>query len=169
MGFWSWKPTDAAVPDAVVAVAPRAEPIQVFTADALIEGTVEPTARRMTDLLNTQRFLSLRTEAGRWESINTDEVLLVAPPPHTSTQQMRVHRRQHRVLAIVGPYEVTGIARAIPGINLDPYLLRTRQHFLPITHAVVRDSRDPSFEQELPVVIVNVGNTTELSAFTTLS
>ena len=49
-----------------------------------------------------------------------------------------------------------------PGISLDPYLLRTRQHFLPMTDAILRSRIDPTWEQQLPVVIVNMQHMMEL-------
>jgi hypothetical protein len=166
MAFWSWNNTKAPSPPRALSVALRLEPIQVFTKYTRLTGEITPSERRMTDILNTQSMLNIQLPDGDWSTVATEDVLLVAPPPFRGHPQMRVHRRKQRVVAVVGRYEVTGTARAIPGIPLDPYLLRTRQHFLPITEAIIRDTADPTFEQELPVVIVNVGNTTELHSLT---
>ena len=62
----------------------------------------------------------------------------------------------------VGPYFVTGTVHLQAGIALDPYLLRTRQQFLPMTDALITTGLDPTFAQDLPVVIVNVRNLIEI-------
>jgi hypothetical protein len=168
MGFWSF--SQAAAPQVQPPVASDVfEPVQVFTRFERIRGEIDPNGRRMTDLLNAQPALSVRLENGVWKLVDRDEILVVAPPPYKSNPQMRVHRRKRRVLARVGPYDVIGTAHTIPGIDLEPTLLRTRQHFLAITGAYIRDAREPDFEQDLAVAIVHVGNTTDLEALDILS
>lgn len=56
-----------------------------------------------------------------------------------------------------------------PALTSDPYLLRTRQHFLPITMATLTHLARQEFEQALPVVIVNVQKLTGLTALLTLA
>lgn len=176
MAFWSWTPRRIpAGDDGSAALAPQQllEPIQLFTSESRISGWIAPNGERVTDLLNAQPrlrvWVSTAAGQGSWESIDRDQVLLVAPPPHATQRQRRVHRSKHRVSATVGHYEAIGTAYLIPGIPLDPYLLRTRQAFLPMTGVWLRDTEDPAFEQQLDVAILNVGNLTQLRELLTLS
>jgi hypothetical protein len=147
-------------------ITPVLEPIQVFTAQRHIEGWIVAAQERVTDLLNQREVIRLcvQPDTDEWATIDRDDILLVAPPGRTTNPQRRVHRQKRRLMALVGSYVVTGVAHLQPGAGLDPYLLRTRQHFLPMTNAVVTHRTDPSVEHQLPVVIVNVGNLTELRA-----
>lgn len=147
-------------------ITPVLQPIQVFTAEHRVEGWIIASQERVTDLLNERDVMRICVDADsdRWETINRDQVLLVAPPERRTNPQRRVHRQKRRLMALVGSYVVSGVAHLQPGAGLDPYLLRTRQHFLPMTDAIVTHRTDPSVEHEFPVVIVNVGNLTELRA-----
>jgi hypothetical protein len=145
-------------------LTPSLQPIRLFTADRCIEGWVVAAEERITDLLNQRESIRVCVDAANdaWDTVSRDDLLLVAPPAQVSNPQRRVHRRKHRLLALVGPYVVNGVAHLAPGTDLDPYLLRTRQRFLPMTNATVTHRTDHELEQDLPVVIVNVGNLTEL-------
>jgi hypothetical protein len=152
-------------------LAPVLQPIQVFMVDRHIEGWIVAVEERITDLLNRRDVLRICTDAASdtWETIESDQVLIVAPPVRATNPQRRIHRQKHRLMALVGPYVVTGIAHLQPGTALDPYLLRTRQHFLPMTSVSLTHRIDPSFEQELPVVIINVANLDELRGLLTVA
>jgi hypothetical protein len=167
MPFWKvQRAARANVTDGSAAreTTPNIEPIQVFTAERHLEGWVVATQERMTDVLNARESIRICVDAtaDTWETIDRDEILLVAPPEQATDPQRRIHRRKHRLVVSVGPYIVTGTVHLQAGIALDPYLLRTRQHFLPMTDALVSSRLDPTFAQDLPVVIVNVRNLVEI-------
>ena len=104
-----------------------------------------------------------------WESADLEDLLLVAPPLQAGNPQRRVHRRKHRLVGLVGPYVVTGVGHIALGQDPEAYLLRTRQHFLPMTDAHVTSRVNGSIDEVLPVVILNVGNLIELRAQLTLA
>lgn len=167
MPFWKvQRSTGANVTDGSAArdPTPSIEPIQVFTSERYLGGWVVATQERMTDVLNARESLRICVDATAdvWETIDRDDILLVAPPERSTDPQRRIHRRKDRIVAQLGPYLVTGTVHLQPGISLDPYLLRTRQHFLPMTDAILRSRIDPTWEQQLPVVIVNVQHMMEL-------
>jgi hypothetical protein len=145
-------------------LTPVIEPVQVFTTDRCLGGWVVATQERMTDVLNARESIRLCVDAtdDLWETIDRDDILLVAPPERSSDPRRRIHRRKNRIAAQLGPYLVTGTLHLTPGTQLDTYLLRTRQQFLPLTNAVVSSRVDPTFEQQLPVVIVSVRHMMEL-------
>ena len=91
------------------------------------------------------------------------------PRMHAGERQLRVHRQRRRVRVRVGPYDVTGTAHLIPGGGLDPFLLRTRQAFLPMTDVVILRRDDLSWERVAAVAIINVGNLSELHELLTLA
>jgi hypothetical protein len=119
---------------------------------------------RVTDLLNQRETLRICTDpaADRWSSVDRDDLLLVASPPMPMPTGRAIHRQKRRVLAQVGPYSVEGIVHMPPGMPLDPFLLRTRQHFLPLTRAVVSSSDASESGDAYQVVLVNVFNVSEL-------
>lgn len=173
MPFWTIRrgtQTNTTDGSAARAIAPRLEPIQLFTAAARVEGWLVATEERVTDLLNQRASLRVCTDPATdtWESVDRGDLLVVAPPPLAAPTGRAIHRHKRRVMALVGPYVVEGIVHLPPGMPLDPYLLRTRQHFMPMTHAVVGD---PSRETgtTYPVVLVNVWNVSELRLLVTLA
>jgi hypothetical protein len=147
-------------------LTPTLQPIQLFTATKRIEGWIIAAEERVTDLLNRHESIRVCVDAATdvWETVSHDDLLLVAPPTHYSNPQRRVHRSKQRLMALVGPYVVSGVAHLAPGTTPDPYLLRTRQQFLPMTNASVTHRTDPDVDYEFPVVIVNVSNLTDLHA-----
>ena len=147
-------------------LAPTLQPIQLFTATKRIEGWIVAAEERMTDLLNRHESLRVCVDAATdaWETVSHDDLLLVAPPAQYSNPQRRVHRSKQRLMALVGPYVVSGVAHLAPGTTPDLHLLRTRQKFLPMTNASVTHRTDPDINEEFPVVIVNVSNLEDLHA-----
>ena len=175
MAFWSWQHGSRASTSEDSVTLESAwplEPIQVFRADGELSGWIAARGQRVTDLLNASDTMRIQLDAidqERWVDIERDSILVVAPPPHASQPQRRVHRQRRRVRAQVGPFEITGTAHLVPGAGLDPYLLRTRQAFLPMTDIVISRRDNPSWEHEAGVAIINVGNLSELHELLTLA
>jgi hypothetical protein len=169
-GFWDWRAAAAkASPAAEFAPELNLEPVEIYTATAMVKGLVEAEGRRLSDILNANSVLGIRdarstslladvegSEGSGWSRLQTDEILFVMPPQHESARQMRVHRRKHRVRIQIGQFHIVGDAHALPGIRLDPYVLRQRMHFLAITDAHVSSMAEPEWERSAPVVLVNV-------------
>ena len=145
---------------------PHLQPISVFADRGSFDGWIVAAEYRVTELLNEHQHLRvcLDAAADRWEDIDRDEILFVAPPERATDPQRRIHRRKNRLVALVGPYVVTGTAHLQPGATLDPYLLRRQVRFLPLTDAWVTHRTDPTVELGRPVVIVNTANLIELQA-----
>lgn len=167
MAFWNVRrSTGARATEGSAArhLEPAIEPVRVFTTERCVGGWVVATQERMTDVLNARESirLCLDATADEWEAIDRDDILFVAPPERRSDSGRRVHRRKNRIVAQLGPYLVTGTIHLQPGTQLDTYLLRTRQHVLPLTSVVVSSRIDPTFEQQFPVVIVNLQHLMEL-------
>lgn len=184
--FWDWRSTPGASvatrPGVADTPEPKLEPVEVYTATAMVHGLVEPDGRRLSDILNSNSVLAIRsarstslvagvdgTEGTGWSRLPTDEILFVMPPPRVSPRQLRVNRRQHRVRIETGQFHVVGNAHVLPGIQLDPYVLRTRMHFLAVTDAHVSSMGDPAWERSAPVVLVNVRPVAGLREVLTIS
>jgi hypothetical protein len=183
--FWDWQAQPAATSAAASAVAVEEaplEPVELYTATAMVFALVAPEHRRLSDILNSNSRLALRDASSTslidgvegsarqgWTSLSTDEILLVMPPEHVSPRQMKVHRRQHRVRIRTGPFQIVGNAHVLPGTKLDPYALQTRMRFLAVTNAEVYSSADPAWERRASVVLVNVGPVEDLSEVLTIS
>lgn len=184
--FWDWRASSSTtVASPPIADAPSQstlEPVEIYTATAMVHGLVEPAGRRLSDILNSNSVLAIRdarstslmtavdgTDGTGWSRISTDEILFVMPPPRVSPRQVRIHRRQHRVRIETGQFQIVGNAHVLPGIRLDPYVLRTRMHFLAVTDAHVSSMGDPAWERSAPVVLVNVRPVAELTEVLTIS
>jgi hypothetical protein len=167
MPFWNVRRSSGASAtegSAARDLTPVIEPVQVFTTDRCLGGWVVATQERMTDVLNARESIRLCVDATNdlWETIDRDDILFVAPPERPSDPRRRIHRRKNRIVAQIGPYLVAATLHLQPGAQLDTYLLRTRQHFLPMTNAVLTSRVDPTLEHQLPVMIVNVRHMMEL-------
>ena len=167
MPFWRvGRATGGQITDGSAAreLAPHLEPISVFTARGNFDGWIVAAEQRVTDLLNDHPHLRvcLDAAADRWEDIDRDEILFVAPPERAADPQRRIHRRKNRLVAMVGPYVVTGTAHLQPGTTLSPYLLRSQVRFLPLTDAWVTHGTDQGVELGRPVVIANTAHLLEL-------
>ena len=145
-------------------LAPHLEPISVFTARGSFDGWIVAAEQRVTDMLNEHPHLRVCIDAAadQWEMIDRDDIVFVAPPSRATDPQRRVSRRRNRLIALVGPYVVTGTAHFLPGTTLDPYTLRRQIRFLPLTDAWVTHRLDPSVDMGRPVLIVNTRNLIEL-------
>jgi hypothetical protein len=144
---------------------PRGElvPIRIFTGDEILEGWTHLGSQRMSDVLNAEDVLSVsRVEEepteDDWQAVERERMMLVIPPSHSSPRQLRVHRQKREIKAESAHYAIRGTVHLIPGNQLDRTVLRTRQHFLPITDARVATAMRPDDEEEHEVVLVNVVN-----------
>lgn len=136
-------------------------PVRIFTLDAVIDGWVRIGGQRLSDILNVEDLLSVSSKQTEpldsdWFVIEREHMLAVVPPSHTSDRSVRLHRVRRRVLAETGHYTVRGLVHMIAGIDLDPMLARSRQHFLPITDAWVTSSVFTELNEEHRALLLNV-------------
>lgn len=181
--FWDWRsaPVTQRQPAQLLTEAPL-EAVELYTENAMVLGQVAPDGQRLSDILNSNSHLPIKnaqsismiggvegSEGQGWSSVPTDEILLAMPPEHVSPRQMRIHRRQHRVRINTGPYQMIGNAHVLPGVKLDPFVLRARMRFLALTQAHVLSTIDPAWERAAAVVLVNVRPLTDLTEVVTIS
>jgi len=143
--FWDWRTRSAPVterrPAELLTEAPL-EAVELYTKNAVVLAEVAPEGQRLSDILNSNSHLPIKnarsisviagldgTERDGWTSIPTDDILFAMPPEHASSRQLRIHRKQHRVRIHTGPYEIAGTAHVLPGVRLDPFVLRSRMRF----------------------------------------
>jgi hypothetical protein len=175
-GFWEWRGKPARVAAPVVCEESALEPVELYTATAMIYGLVDPQARRLSDILNANSHLAIRdpkstsviayvsgSEGNGWTPVATEDILLIMPPKHVPTRQLSIYRRQHRVRITTGPYQLVGNAHLPPGVKLHSYTLQRRINFLAVTDAWVYSTVGPAFERRAPVVLVNVNQIEELT------
>ena len=186
--FWDWSnpsSTSSSVSGNAVAVGPgetSLEGVELYTETALVVGLVAPEGRRLSDILNSSSRLPVRdarsvsilrdvegSERAGWTSVATADILFAMPPEHASPRQLKIHRRPHRVRIGTGPYLIVGTAHVLPGIKLDPYVLRSRMRFLALTSAHVSSTSDPLWERAAAVVLVNVQPVHDLTEVLTIS
>lgn len=183
--FWDWQ--SSSTPDtrgatAVAAPSLALEMVEIYTFYALVLGEVDSAGRRLSDILNSSSHLAVRnarsislvngvggSEGKGWTRVGTEDILFAMPPEHVSPRQMRIHRRKHRIRIETGPYVVTGNAHVLPGIRLDPYVLRSRMRFLAMTDVHVSSTTDPVWERNARVVLVNVKPLKDLTEVLTIS
>lgn len=118
-----------------------------FSADCLIVGTLELTAPRLTDMLNSEPTLHLtdvelegladgRRIAIPTHTIRREELYAVKVSGPRGSKALRIVTVPHRIQAQIGPYNVLGRLNAAPGIDA----LRTmsdRGVMLPLTDATI--------------------------------
>lgn len=181
-GFWEWRGKANSQAAVALEAPPQLEPVELYTNNAMIFGSVDPQGQRLSDILNSNSHLSIRdarstsmlngvpgSEGEGWTGVSADEILLAMAPEHVSPRQLRVNRRQHRVRITTGPYVVIGNAHVPPGAGLDAYALQKRIKFLAVTRAVVYSTVDPALERKAEVVLVNIGPIAELTEVLTIS
>ncbi len=137
------------------------EPIRIILEKEDLAGWVRAGDRRMTDILQAGDaflFLPGGAEQADWTEIYPDETLLVVPPPHVSSPELRLTRTLHRVAIRLDDLHVAGIAHLRPGEQDDPVMRATRR-FLPLTEASF--ARDGEAERTADVVIVNLRRVSE--------
>ena len=160
-----WKRKDADRPESVAASGgePLA-PVRVYTADATIDGWVYLAGQRLSDVLNVEELLSvssipIRPGQHDWVAMERSEALLVAAPPRIADRRLRSHRVKRNILVLSGHYVVRGLVHMMPGIELDHFLARSGQHFLPLTDTLVTSSQRSEIEDRHPALLVNVRST----------
>ena len=192
MTFWNWRRgpgPSAAQGNVAVAASDDIAPIELYTADARIVGWIVPNGSRVTDLLTTQDELrlwrpspgaldgdamspidpaALPGNAGEWESLATDRVILAMPPEWRANRQLRLHRRLRRAALHAGPFNITGNIHLAPGVEVGAHLLRT-QRFIPLTDAYILHSGEPPFEHVVSVAIVNAAHVSQIVPLMTLA
>ena len=135
------------------------QPIRLFLAEMVLDGSVDPGDERMTDILNRGGELAVLPsgdegfQAGDWRSGTIDDLEMVIPPPHVSQPEKRMERDRHPVRMRIGDWQLTGTAHLKPGAQADAMLLSTHP-FLPLT----RVTMGPPYgtPETLDVVIVNL-------------
>ncbi len=185
--FWSWRrggASSAVDGSAALKAVDELEPVEIYTGAAMVTGSVVSHGERMSDILNREGKLRLHapralpygdvdelhsSDEGTWATVDADEILFVMPPTHVSNPQRRVHRRWRRVLMRTGDFEILGRVHLLPGVELDPFALATRVHFLPVTQAAVRSTSDPLWERMADVILVNVRPLKDLREVLTVS
>jgi hypothetical protein len=183
--FWNWRRGGANVDgSAALKAIEELEPVEIYTRAATVTGSVLSHGERMSDILNRQGALRIQaprampygevdelqgSDEAAWATIDADEILFVMPPIHVSNPQRRLHRRQRRVLLRTGAFEIVGRVHLLPGVDLDPFALATRIHFLPVTQAAVRSTSDPVWERMADVIPVNVRPLEDLREVVTIS
>lgn len=170
-----WKPQRRRTPptagSAALDIADELHPVMLYVPGGVLIGQVAPNGERLLDIVNRQPSLRVKdadfvpyytdldaTRAPEWTSVNRSDVRLVAPPDHQSPRQLRVHRRQRRVELEVPPFRVVGNAHMPPGFELNDFLRRQHEAFIPVTMALLQHRDNPSFDRSVPVVLVNVAH-----------
>lgn len=142
-------------------------PVRIYTRDdTIVDGWTPLGSQRLSDLLNAEDELGISRVAEHptdadWLAIDREDMILVAAPPHTSARQLRVHRQKREMRARCEHFALTGTVHLIPGNRLDRTVLRTRQHFLPITNAVVETAAEPGKSTHHDALLLNIVNVDE--------
>lgn len=164
--------------------------VELYTADARVVGWVATGSRRVTDLLEDNDELRIWRpypgrpdemdgppghasvarpgEGGEWQTVATDQVILIMPPEWRVNRQLRFHRKLRRVAVMAGPFAVTGNAH-LP-LDAEPdWLDHNPRRFLPLTDAHLLYAGEPAFEHVVSVIIVNTAHATSLVPLVTLA
>ena len=162
-----WKRKDADRPESVAASGGDAlAPVRIYTADDTIDGWVYLAGQRLSDVLNVEELFSvssvpIRPAQQDWVAIERSEALLVAAPPRIGDRRLRSHRVKRNTLVLSGHYVVRGLVHMVPGISLDAFLARSRQHFLALTDTLVTSSQRSEIGARHPALLVNVRSTAQ--------
>ncbi|MEA2652481.1 MAG: hypothetical protein QOI85_2202 [Chloroflexota bacterium] len=163
--FWKRKVADGLEPSASTDDGGMA-PVRIYTAEAIIGGWVDLAGQRLSDLLNTEEVLDVAGVSelpadDQWTLMDRANMLLVVPPPHIADRRLRSHRVKRNILVLTGHYVVRGLVHQVPGIALDPFLARSRQHFLALTDTRVTSTERPEIDERHPALLVNVRSTAQ--------
>jgi len=197
MTFWNWRRTSAgAAPSGATAAAAvltgnDLAPIELYTADSRIVGWISANGQRVTDLLNDNDELHLwhpspgpisepvdhnsgdpitvADDAGEWQSVMTEQLVLAMPPEWRAARQLRLHRKLRRVALTAGPFSVTGNLHLAPGVEATDYSVVRGRRFLPLTDAYLLHNGEPPFEHVVSVVIVNTAHISQIVPLVTLA
>lgn len=135
--------------------------VRAFTIDETIDGWVDLDRQRLSDVLNAEDLLSVARSPhpsgdADWRAFEREQLFLVVPPPLSGEQRLRRHRVKRRLRAEIGHYRLEGITHLIAGIALDPFLARSRQHFLPVTDAWVTSTERPEVDEAHSALLINI-------------
>jgi hypothetical protein len=139
--------------------AQNMQPIRLYLAEMVLEGSVNPEGERMTDILNRGGELAVLPAGAEgfqdkdWMSVPIDDLEMVIPPPHVSPPEKRIERDRHVVRMRIGDWQLSGAAHLKPGAQQDALLLSTHP-FLPLTEVTMWSPEGVPEQQE--VVIVNL-------------
>ena len=165
MAFWNLRRIEPADPvrEPIMGVPSiDLEPVALFGCHGVVEGSIDPMGRRMTELLNTRQDVRINvpdaTGTVRWESFPLGDVVAVAPPPHATDPARRVSRRRHRVVLQAGLYRIVGTAHLPPGPDIHAFLQR-RPGWMPLTDCTIGTSEA---DYEVDVAIVNAAHIREV-------
>jgi hypothetical protein len=136
----------------------------VLTVDGSAEAEILAGSGRVSDVMNSPEPLLVRAPAAPYEQISAswieideeerNEIVAVLPPPRDTDPRKRLHRQPQEVRLRIGPYVISGEAHVPFGAEATGFLLRHRPHFVPLTHATIRQDGQP--EIAAPVAIVNL-------------
>jgi hypothetical protein len=135
------------------------QPIELYLAEMVLVGSVDPGGERVSDILNRGGELAVLPSgadgfhARDWMSVPIDDLEMVVPPPHVSAPEKRIERNRHPVRLRIGDWQLSGTAHLKPGAQADAMLLSTHP-FLPLTN-VTMWAPDGTPEMR-DVVIVNL-------------
>jgi len=184
VSFWNWRSSGPINSGGSALATPTTDlaPIELYTADTRVVGWIATSGQRVTDLLEEHDLLRLwrpnpgptdesapkagqrvaepAEGSGDWQSLVTEQVVLVMPPEWRVNRQLRLHRRLRRVAVSVGPFRLTGNVHLAPGTEPEGVLYRRR--FLPLTDVHLLHDGEPAFEHVVSVVIVNTAHVTSL-------
>ncbi|HYI67446.1 MAG TPA: hypothetical protein VEW95_11015 [Candidatus Limnocylindrales bacterium] len=152
--------------------APPAPPVgdlaavRIFSPIAVIDGWVDLAEQRLSDVLNREDRLSVASiphqpAGNQWIAMERADMLLVVPPPKIADLHLRRHRVKRNILVLSGHYVVRGLVHMMPGIQLDHFLARSGQHFLPLTDARVTTTAWAEIDEGHPTLLVNVRSTSQ--------
>jgi hypothetical protein len=137
--------TDVSV-DPPVELIPEVEFV-AYAADCAISGFIRLEVNRLSDLLNGSEEFELRNvlvddfsgtpPAGVSEVlVKREELLVVHATGPRGNPALRRPTRQHPVIAVIGPYQVSGYVHAMPGAPVLASLQR-RGHIVPLSDASI--------------------------------
>ena len=162
-----WKRKVAA--DREVAPAPPVgglAAIHIFSSTAVIDGWVDLAGQRLSDVLNLEDLLSVASVPNQpaqseWIAMERADMLLVVPPPLVADGSLRRHRVKRNIRVLTAHYVVRGLVHMMPGIQLDHFLARSGQHFLPLTDTRVTSTEWSEIDERHPALLVNVRSTSQ--------
>lgn len=145
--------------------------VELWTADQRATVGIDLSQGRLTDLFNREETIQVvlldappedpsrlveKHPDEEWVELETEQALLVFPPPQPTNPTRRLHRPKQPIEIVIGPFEITGVVSVPPGAQAAGFIFRQNVRFTPVTRAAVRDTRLVGFEQRADVVLVNL-------------
>lgn len=110
-------------------------PSLLLTYDGWLVGHIVHSENRVLDALNTDT-LRVRTDEGMRE-IDRDEVLVVVPPPITTSSALRIAKQPIPVSVDIGVGTLHGQIHVLPGVSPWETWQRSTSGFVAVTGAIV--------------------------------